>query len=148
MREEILFLAYKPLLFKYLKMLYIPEIDFEDFKQEGEIALLEVLRRYDSQKGNLSGYVKKALYYRLLRIREKLKGKDLYLEGNNVSYEAFEEESMIKFIDFSKLSKREKQIIILIFYSRHSEREVAKYLGISRSSVKIYKKRALNKLKN
>ncbi len=147
MKEEILFLAYRPLLFKYLKMLYISEIDFEDFKQEGEIALLEVLRRYDPQKGDLSGYVKKALYHRLLRIREKLRGTEVYLEEDSISYETFEEENT-KFIDFSKLSKREKQIIVLIFYSRYSEREIAKYLGISRSSVKVYKKRALNKLKN
>lgn len=149
MKEEILFLAYRPILFKYLKMLYIPEIDFGDFKQEGELALLEILRRYDPQRGNLSGYIKKSLYYALLRIREKLRGVDFDLElgEEDVAYGISEEENT-KFIDFSKLSRREKQIIILIFYSKYSEREIAKYLGITISSVKVYKRRALNKLKN
>lgn len=147
MNEEILFLAFRPLLFKYLKMLYLPGIEFEDFKQEGELALLEVLRRYDPNKGELSGYVKKALYFSLKRVRNKLLRKDLSIEEfSEISNETFERENY-KVIDFSKLSPREKQIIALVYYSNYSERKIASYLGISRSSVKIYKKRAIKKLK-
>lgn len=147
MNEEILFLAFRPLLFKYLKMLYLPEIEFEDFKQEGELALLEVLRRYDPNKGELSGYVKKALYYSLKRVRNKLLKKELPIENFlEVSDDVIKEEDF-KVVDLSQLSLRERQIITLIYYSNCSEREVASYLGISRNSVKIYKKRAIKKLK-
>lgn len=147
MNEEILFLAFRPLLFKYLKMLYLPEIEFEDFKQEGELALLEVLRRYDPNKGELSGYVKKALYYSLKRVRNKLLKKELPIENFlEVSDDVIKEEDF-KVVDLSQLSPRERQIITLIYYSNCSEREVASYLGISRNSVKIYKKRAIKKLK-
>lgn len=147
MNEEILFLAFRPLLFKYLKMLYLPEIEFEDFKQEGELALLEVLRRYDPNKGELSGYVKKALYYSLKRVRNKLLKKELPIENFlEVSDDVIKEEDF-KVVDLSQLSPRERQIITLIYYSNCSERKVASYLGISRNSVKIYKKRAIKKLK-
>jgi len=147
MNEEILFLAFRPLLFKYLKMLYLPEIEFEDFKQEGELALLEVLRRYDPNKGELSGYVKKALYYSLKRVRNKLLKKELLIENFlEISDDVIKEEDF-KVVDLSQLSPRERQIITLIYYSNCSEREVASYLGISRNSVKIYKKRAIKKLK-
>lgn len=147
MNEEILLLAFRPLLFKYLKMLYVPGVDFEDFKQEGELALLEVLRRYDPNKGELSRYVKKALYYSLKRVRNKFLRKDLSIEDFlEISNEIVERESY-RVLDFSKLSPREKQIITLVYYSNYSERKVASYLGISRSSVKIYKKRAIKKLR-
>ncbi|MFN3698883.1 MAG: sigma-70 family RNA polymerase sigma factor, partial [Dictyoglomus sp.] len=137
----------RPLLFKYLKMLYISSIEFEDFKQEGELALLEIIRRYDPEKGDLPGYIKKALYYSLVRIREKLLNKELSLEEiPEVSLKIFEEWEK-KDIDFSKLSPREKQVIVLAYYSKYSERRIASYLGISRGSVKVYKKRAINKLK-
>jgi DNA-directed RNA polymerase specialized sigma subunit, sigma24 homolog len=52
-----------------------------------------------------------------------------------------------KIIDFSSLSKREKEIVMLIYFNELSIRKTAKVLGLSPSSVKVYKKRAINKLK-
>ena len=147
MNVEILFLAYRPLLYKYLALLFTRDIDFEDFKQEGELALLELLKRYDPQKGDLSSYLKKSLYYALLRIRTRLRYQEEYVEelGEIEIYkEELQEE---KIIDFSYLSKREKEIVMLIYFNELSIRKTAKVLGLSPSSVKVYKKRAINKLK-
>lgn len=50
-------------------------------------------------------------------------------------------------IPLDELSKREKEVLELLFFQGLSEREAASSLGISRSSVKSYKKEALKKLK-
>lgn len=50
-------------------------------------------------------------------------------------------------IPLDELSKREKEVLELLFFQGLSEREAAVSLGISRSSVKGYKKEALRKLK-
>jgi len=148
MEIEIWYLAYKPLLYKYLGLLYRPSIDFEDFKQEGELALWELLKKYDPSCGNLSAYLKKSLYYALIRARDKLTLKEESLEDieyENLEKEVYSEEK--REIDFSSLSPREKEILMLLFYSNLSEREAASFLKISRSSIRVYKKRAVEKLK-
>lgn len=45
------------------------------------------------------------------------------------------------------LSPRQKEVIFCLFYDGLSENETAQVLGISRRSVRIHRKRALEKLK-
>lgn len=144
MDYNALFLAYKPLLYKYLNLLYSKEMDWEDWKQEGELILLELIKKHNQSKGSLSLsiYLKKSLYYELLHHKKKLIADRQYLE--DFPMENMEEKRKIK---FSKLSRREKEVINLLYFARYSERETAKHLKISRRSVRIYKKRALKKLR-
>ncbi|MCS7201811.1 MAG: sigma-70 family RNA polymerase sigma factor [Dictyoglomus sp.] len=137
-----LYLAYKPLLYKYLYLLHSKEIEWEDWKQQGETILLQLLKKHDETKGSLSSYLKKSLYYELLHYKKKIISQNNYYE--NLAFENYELERKI---NLRKLSKREREVINLLYFSRYSERETAKYLKISRRSVRTYKKRALNKLK-
>ncbi|MEN2983568.1 MAG: sigma-70 family RNA polymerase sigma factor [Dictyoglomaceae bacterium] len=137
-----LYLAYKPLLYKYLYLLYSKEVEWEDWKQQGEIILLQLLKKHDENKGSLSSYLKKSLYYELLHYKKKIISQNNYYE--NLIFENFELERKI---NLRKLSKREREVINLLYFARYSERETAKHLKISRRSVRTYKKRALNKLK-
>ncbi|MBC7218427.1 MAG: hypothetical protein H5U36_09945 [Candidatus Caldatribacterium sp.] len=50
-------------------------------------------------------------------------------------------------IPFGVLSRRERDVIDCLFFGGLSERETARILGISRSSVRSYKKSALGKLR-
>ncbi len=141
MDYDTLYLAYKPLLYKYLHLLYSKELEWEDWKQQGEMILLELIKRHDKSKGFLSSYLKKSLYYELLNYKRKLISKIDHFEiFPSENYETIR-------INLSKLSKREKEVINLLYFARYSERETAKYLKISRRSVRTYKKRALRKLR-
>ncbi|NSW76730.1 MAG: hypothetical protein HPY68_08180, partial [Candidatus Atribacteria bacterium] len=46
------------------------------------------------------------------------------------------------------LSPRQKEVIFCLFYDCLTEDETARFLGISRRSVRTHKQRALQKLKN
>ncbi|HSV31613.1 MAG TPA: sigma factor-like helix-turn-helix DNA-binding protein [Atribacteraceae bacterium] len=50
-------------------------------------------------------------------------------------------------VDWSRLSAREKEVILRLYYDCQSEREVAQALALSRGSVRVYRNRALHKLK-
>jgi|YelNatPaOPRAMG01_1025707.scaffolds.fasta_scaffold02741_11 RNA polymerase sigma factor (sigma-70 family) len=144
MNQFSLFLAYKPLLYKYLSLLYSKGLEWEDWKQQGELILLELINRYDESKGekSLSSYLKKTLYFRLLEEKRKILKLD-FIPITQMNY--IEEDR--KIIDFSSLSKREKEVIILLYFSQYSEREIASEMKISRRSVRTYKERALKKLR-
>ena len=45
------------------------------------------------------------------------------------------------------LTEREREVVYCLYYDRRSERETAKYLGLSRATVRTYRQRALRKLK-
>ena len=45
------------------------------------------------------------------------------------------------------LTKREQEVILCLFYDQISERETARKLNLSRSSVRTYRDRALRKLR-
>lgn len=50
-------------------------------------------------------------------------------------------------IPLDELSQREREVLLLLFFEGLSERQASRALGISRSSVKGYKKEALRKLR-
>lgn len=50
-------------------------------------------------------------------------------------------------IPFEVLSPREREVVGLLFFEGLSEREAARRIGISRSSVRSYRKEALRKLR-
>ena len=50
-------------------------------------------------------------------------------------------------VDWRLLTPREEEVIWRIFYDRQSEREAATQMGISRSSLRVHRNRALAKLK-
>ncbi len=54
---------------------------------------------------------------------------------------------IIKEIISSCLSKQEKAVVIHIFYEGYTQEETAEIMGIKQSTVSIYLKRALCKLK-
>lgn len=47
-----------------------------------------------------------------------------------------------------QLSKRQQQIVHMIFWKNLSEREIARLLGVTRPTVQVNKKRALRRLQN
>lgn len=49
-------------------------------------------------------------------------------------------------VDWTRLTEREQEVILRLYYDRQSEREIAEVLGLSRSSVRVYHRRALEKL--
>ncbi|MGB9857510.1 MAG: sigma-70 family RNA polymerase sigma factor [Dictyoglomaceae bacterium] len=143
MDYKTFFIAYRPLLYKYLSLLYSKDLEWEDWKQQGELILLELLRKYDPKKGNLSSYLKKTLYYSLMEYKKKISRNTFEIIEENYSQE--DEKRKIK---LTKLSKRQKEIIKLFYFVGLSERDIAKRLKISRRSVRTHKKRALAKLRS
>lgn len=142
MDYNALYLAYKPLLYKYLYLFYSKEIEWEDWKQQGEMILLELIKKHNESKGSLSSYLKKSLYYELLHYKKKIVSHNEYFKNLN-----FENIEIKRKISLKRLSKREREVINLLYFARYSERETAKYLKISRRSVRTYKERALKKLR-
>ena len=108
MDYKTFFIAYRPLLYKYLSLLYSKDLEWEDWKQQGELILLELLRKYDPKKGNLSSYLKKTLYYSLMEYKKKISRNTFEIIEENYSQE--DEKRKIK---LTKLSKRNYKIVLL-----------------------------------
>lgn len=150
--------------------------DMEDLISTGTIGLIKAIDSFDAGKGKLSTYASRCIDNELLMLlRSKKKtSREVSLyepigtdrEGNEINLldiieqeqpdvvEKMETEEHLKCLSGlleEKLNEREKEILIMRYGLKDdheiTQREIGKYLGISRSYVSRIEKRALEKLR-
>ncbi|MCM1261667.1 MAG: RNA polymerase sporulation sigma factor SigK [Butyrivibrio sp.] len=150
--------------------------DMEDLISTGTIGLIKAIDSFDAGKGKLSTYASRCIDNELLMLlrAKKKTSREVSLyepigtdrEGNEINLldiieqeqpdiiEQMEVEEHLKCLSGlldKKLNKREKEILTMRYGLKGSheitQREIGKYLGISRSYVSRIEKKALEKLR-
>ena len=175
--KEILILRNMRLVAHVVKKYQCSEIEPEELISIGTIGLIKAISTVDAEKGRLSTYAARCIENELLmyfRSRKKISKEVSYYEpigtdkeGNEISLldviesqepDAFElvtakEDTKKLYELFHKiLTKREKEVLCLRYglygNKEHTQREVADYLGISRSYISRIEKTAIEKLRS
>ena len=175
--KEILILRNMRLVAHVVKKYQCSEIEPEELISIGTIGLIKAISTVDTEKGRLSTYAARCIENELLmyfRSRKKISKEVSYYEpigtdkeGNEISLldviesqepDAFElvtakEDTKKLYELFHKiLTKREKEVLRLRYglygNKEHTQREVADYLGISRSYISRIEKTAIEKLRS
>ena len=175
--KEILILRNMRLVAHVVKKYQCSEIEPEELISIGTIGLIKAISTVDAEKGRLSTYAARCIENELLmyfRSRKKISKEVSYYEpigtdkeGNEISLldviesqepDAFElvtakEDTKKLYELFHKiLTKREKEVLRLRYglygNKEYTQREVADYLGISRSYISRIEKTAIEKLRS
>ena len=175
--KEILILRNMRLVAHVVKKYQCPEIEPEELISIGTIGLIKAISTVDVKKGRLSTYAARCIENELLmyfRSRKKISKEISYYEpigtdkeGNEISLldviesqepDAFDlvtakEDTKKLYELFEKiLTKREKEVLRLRYglygNKEYTQREVADYLGISRSYISRIEKTAIEKLRS
>ena len=175
--KEILILRNMRLVAHVVKKYQCSEIEPEELISIGTIGLIKAISTVDAEKGRLSTYAARCIENELLmyfRSRKKISKEVSYYEpigtdkeGNEISLldviesqepDAFElvtakEDTKKMYELFHKiLTKREKEVLRLRYglygNKEYTQREVADYLGISRSYISRIEKTAIEKLRS
>ena len=175
--KEILILRNMRLVAHVVKKYQCSEIEPEELISIGTIGLIKAISTVDAEKGRLSTYAARCIENELLmyfRSRKKISKEVSYYEpigtdkeGNEISLldviesqepDAFElvtakEDTKKLYELFQKiLTKREKEVLRLRYglygSKEYTQREVADYLGISRSYISRIEKTAIEKLRS
>ena len=175
--KEILILRNMRLVAHVVKKYQCPEIEPEELISIGTIGLIKAISTVDVEKGRLSTYAARCIENELLmyfRSRKKISKEISYYEpigtdkeGNEISLldviesqepDAFDlvtakEDTKKLYELFEKiLTKREKEVLRLRYglygNKEYTQREVADYLGISRSYISRIEKTAIEKLRS
>ncbi|GAV25279.1 RNA polymerase sigma-70 factor [Carboxydothermus islandicus] len=141
----------KPLIKKAAHRYRNPYLTEEDLMQEGMIAVIESVYRFDPDRGvYFLKYVREMVYgriYSLLRAEKARRGKEVPLEEYRIEVQHFAEE--LPTINFPPgvLTPRQESLIALRYERGISLSEVAKILKITPAGAYDLEKRALKKLK-
>ena len=175
--KEILILRNMRLVAHVVKKYQCSEIEPEELISIGTIGLIKAISTVDAEKGRLSTYAARCIENELLmyfRSRKKISKEVSYYEpigtdkeGNEICLldviesqepDTFElvtakEDTKKLYELFHKiLTKREKEVLRLRYglygNKEHTQREVADYLGISRSYISRIEKTAIEKLRS
>ena len=175
--KEILILRNMRLVAHVVKKYQCLEIEPEELISIGTIGLIKAISTVDVEKGRLSTYAARCIENELLmyfRSRKKISKEISYYEpigtdkeGNEISLldviesqepDAFDlvtakEDTKKLYELFEKiLTKREKEVLRLRYglygNKEYTQREVADYLGISRSYISRIEKTAIEKLRS
>ncbi len=149
--EEIIKIFW-PLISKYSRLL-----DGEDTKQDLSLHLIEVINKLPVEKDNFNkdkfivGYISKSIrneYIRLSKLKNKKYNNETQL-NLDIEIEYRKSDSDFEVLDlFNKLSRKEANIMKLIYINKLSVSEVAESMKISRQAVNQSKNRALNKIRS
>lgn len=164
-KEKILNDLY-PLIISSIKKYYNRIFDFDDILQEGRLVTLECIDKYDASKGTyFLGYVQTMLkYYYLDKHKQKLMISLNDKIGNEEDDEEFidllvsdaedaleilvklEENKMLNEA-LSRLSIRQREIIIDFYYENMTIDQIAEKFGIAYRTVVNTRTAALGKMK-
>jgi RNA polymerase sporulation-specific sigma factor len=175
--REILILRNMRLVAHVVKKYQCPENEQEELISIGTIGLIKAIATVDTEKGRLSTYAARCIENELLmyfRSRKKQTKEVSYYEpigtdkeGNEISLldviesqepDAFEllsaKDDTKKVYEMlpSVLTKREREVLTLRYGlyggKEYTQREVAEYMGISRSYISRIEKTAIEKLRS
>lgn len=126
--------------------------DAEDLAADVFVKVCEKLDAFDESKASLSTWIYTVArntltdFYRTRRTFEQI--PETQEDGSSVEAAVCSAETLEALADaLEALEERERDIIILRFYSGKTLREIAAQLGISYAYVKVLQGRALEKLK-
>lgn len=153
-REEVI-ISYRPMVFWLAKKFHVPSDSYQDLIQEGMVALIEAVDRYDAKRG--AKFITYAYYRikgRMVNFLERSEAKapkpididDRLYESNIASYDdegwLIDLEAAIR-----SLSEREAEIVRAIDLNGLSVKEVARKKGVDISYIYRLRRRAIAKLK-
>ena len=161
--EEIL-KRLKPLILVSIKRYYNRPDQYEDLIQDGNLRVLEAIGDYDFNKGiHFLGYIKTVLRYMYLdkhkeRLQSSLNEKlgdgekelvDLLLSNDRDILDAMvdRESYQALYRAISRLTERQRQVVILYYMEGLTMEAIGKRLGISYRTVVNLKATALENLK-
>lgn len=151
---DILVQRYERMIWKIIQSLHIYKSK-EEFYQTGLIALWEASKRYDSEKGNFTGfayaYIKGKIMTELTKAH-KQETRSVYPEeefwdslGDNSHEPAMETEFILSFC--GHLTENQKKWVLYTAIDFLSVKEIAEIEQVSVSAVKSWRKGAREKLK-
>lgn len=125
----------------------------EDIASDVFVKIYEKLDTFDESKASLSTWIytitRNTLtdYYRTRQVFSEI--NDDMEDGTSVEEDICNAESLEQLADaLETLDKRERDIIILHFYSGKTLKEIARILDVSYAYVKVLQNKALGNLKN
>ena len=144
----------RPLIWSIINGLNIYK-DEEEFYQIGLIALWKALQVYDPKKGNFDtfaySYIRGMILTELNKSRKKEDRETFFsddYEMISIPDERGEEfEREIHFLEFvNKFPEKLSRFIIMHFVEEKTLKEIANQLGVSYSTVKLWKKESLERM--
>lgn len=162
MNEYMVIKQYEPLIKKTIKMYVKHKEYYQDAYQECSLAIINAVRRYSSEKGNFTAYIKCTIIYSIKGFASKLKENislDEELEDGGSLYELIPsdvdlEGDYFKSQDIKKLYKalnnlnqKQREIIYEYFFKGKSMVEIAKSRRCHYNSIVKLKERALLNLR-
>ena len=151
--KEIIYRDYHGKVHGYIRSKIANPQDAEDLTSEVFVKIYANLDTFDEKKASLTTWIytitRNTLtdFFRTRRVFEEI--PETYSVDDSVEEELCSEEALEKLADaLEKLEKRERDIILLHYYSGRSLKEIAEKLGISYTYVKVLQNKALAKLKD
>ena len=149
---ERVYREYYPRILGYVRSKLSSPQEAEDVCSSAMLKIVRGLPTFDPEKSSLSTWIYTIVrntltdHYRSRRSHEEL-GKDIPYEGDDFE-EILQEERLEELAAaLEKLPQRERDVIILHYYSGISLREISEAIGMSYSNMKIIHRKALAGLK-
>lgn len=163
--KEMLLNNLQPLIKSSIKKYYPNYREYEELVQEGNVVVLEAIDTYDPSKGTFFlGYVKTMLRYKYLNkynerhhlslnadtIDEEAELIDLLESREGDPAEILEHKESISMLNkaLTKLTERQRTIVICYYVENMPIQEIANKLNISYRTVVNTKTAALKKMRN
>lgn len=152
-QKEKIYLDYRDRVFGYVMSKVAHTQDAENITADVFVKVFEKLNTFDAQKASLSTWIYTIArntvtdYFRMRKAVFELpqsQASDFSVEDEICSNETLDELADA----LEALDARERDIIILRYYSGKTLKEIAVHLGISYAYVKVLQNKALAKLKN
>lgn len=151
MYEEI-YEQYHEKVFRYLRSRVNNTTLAEDLCSDVFLKIYEKIDSFDESKASLSTWIftvarnRLTDYYRTRRVFEEV--PETLADGSSVEEDVCSKETLDRLADaLEKLDERERDIVILRFYSGLTLKEIAEKMGISYAYVKLLQNRAFVSLK-
>ena len=149
---ERVYREYYPRILGYVRSKLSSPQEAEDVCSSAILKIVRGLPTFDPEKSSLSTWIYTIVrntltdHYRSRRSHEEL-GEDIPYEGDDFE-EILQEERLEELAAaLEKLPQRERDVIILHYYSGISLREISEAIGMSYSNMKIIHRKALAGLK-
>lgn len=149
---ERVYREYYPRILGYVRSKLSSPQEAEDVCSSAMLKIVRGLPTFDPEKSSLSTWIYTIVrntltdHYRSRRSHEEL-GEDIPYEGDDFE-EILQEERLEELAAaLEKLPQRERDVIILHYYSGISLREISEAIGMSYSNMKIIHRKALAGLK-